>query len=62
MRFIVMKDVLLPLIQVIPVEVVNTQALQSISDILKGHKTWTVAHVAAHMGYCQAFAHPAINR
>ncbi|KAL7635672.1 UNVERIFIED_CONTAM: hypothetical protein RMT77_013489 [Armadillidium vulgare] len=61
-RFLALKDVLIPFIQVIPQEILLISSLQKTCDVLRQNSTWTVAHIAAHLGYIQAFSHPDIQK
>ncbi|KAB7499567.1 85/calcium-independent phospholipase A2 [Armadillidium nasatum] len=61
-RFLALKDVLIPFIQVIPQEILLISSLQKTCDVLRQNPTWTVAHIAAHLGYIQAFSHPDIQK
>ncbi|XP_068230482.1 85/88 kDa calcium-independent phospholipase A2 [Palaemon carinicauda] len=61
-RFVTLKDVLPPLAQHMPYEVSNQQALQTICDLTRDHPTWTVAHIAAYLGYSRIFSNSTAAR
>ncbi|KAK3863829.1 hypothetical protein Pcinc_030432 [Petrolisthes cinctipes] len=61
-RFVSLKEIIPPLVQHRPCDLTNTQALQTICDLVRQHPTWTVAHIAAQLGITQLFSHPSVAR
>lgn len=55
MRFMTLREVLPLLVRHIPHEIINQQGLQTVCDLVRDHQTWTVAHIAAHLGYTSLF-------
>ncbi|XP_071512455.1 85/88 kDa calcium-independent phospholipase A2 isoform X2 [Panulirus ornatus] len=61
-RFITLKEVLLPFVQHMPDKTINSQVLQSICDLARDHPSWTAAHISAHLGCTQLFTLPEVAR
>ncbi|XP_042212356.1 85/88 kDa calcium-independent phospholipase A2-like isoform X2 [Homarus americanus] len=59
-RFISLKELLPPLVQHMPADIVNQKVIQNICDLIRNHPTWTVAHIAAHTGLAQLFSHSSV--
>lgn len=54
-RFMTLREVLPLLVRHIPHEIINQQGLQTVCDLVRDHQTWTVAHIAAYLGYATLF-------
>lgn len=61
-RFMTLREVLPPLVCHIPHEIINQPGLQTICDLVREHQTWTVAHIAAHLGYAGLFHQPEVAK
>ncbi|XP_045127490.1 85/88 kDa calcium-independent phospholipase A2-like isoform X2 [Portunus trituberculatus] len=54
-RFMTLREVLPLMVRHIPHEIINQQGLQTVCDLVRDHQTWTVAHIAAYLGYATLF-------
>ncbi|MPC65730.1 hypothetical protein E2C01_059866 [Portunus trituberculatus] len=50
-----LREVLPLMVRHIPHEIINQQGLQTVCDLVRDHQTWTVAHIAAYLGYATLF-------
>lgn len=61
-RFMTLREVLPPLVCYMPHEIINQTGLQTVCDLVREHQTWTVAHIAAYLGYAGLFHQPEVAK